>query len=145
MTQIGFCGVANVSYRLFDIREDFLGVLNELRSGLCQANLPGGPKKQSRTELVFKGRYAFGKGGLAEPQTLAGLAEVKFLSDGDETFQLPDIQFGFPFRSFDDTDAHSVVQPSFEGLDGVSICQCVQRVIAASDQCGLRRIVHLEG
>ncbi len=63
--------MANVRYRFFDIREDFFGVLNEFRSGLCRANLPSGPKKQSRTELVFKGRYAFGKSGLAKPQTLA--------------------------------------------------------------------------
>ena len=61
VAQIGLGGVANVGHRSFDIREDLLGVLNEFRPGLCQADLPGGPKKQPRAKLVFKGRYALGK------------------------------------------------------------------------------------
>jgi hypothetical protein len=97
VAQVGFGCVANVGDRPFDIGKYPIGVLDKLRSGLGQANLTGRSEKQSHTKFMFQRRNPFRQGRLAQPQPFACAPEVKFFRDGDEAFQLSDVQSVFPY------------------------------------------------
>tara|TARA_B110000037_G_scaffold128746_1_gene146279 strand:- start:2667 stop:2936 length:270 start_codon:yes stop_codon:yes gene_type:complete len=84
--------VANIGDRPFNIGKDPFGILDELRSGLGQADLPGRSEKQPGTQFVFQRGDPFRESGLAQSKAFACSSEVKFFSDGNEAFQLSDVQ-----------------------------------------------------
>ena len=59
--------MTHIGDRLFDISKDPFGILDELRPGLRQADLPGRSEKQPGTKFMFQRRDPFRQGGLAQP------------------------------------------------------------------------------
>ena len=84
--------MANIGDRLLDVDKDPLGILDEFGPCLGQADLSGRSEKQPGTEIVFQRGDPFRQSGLAQPQTFARSSKVQFFGDGDEAFQLSDVQ-----------------------------------------------------
>lgn len=57
--------MANIGDRPLDVSKDPLGIPNELRSGLGQADLSGRSEKQPGAEIVFQRGDPFRQSGLA--------------------------------------------------------------------------------
>ena len=84
--------MANIGDRSFNIGKDLFGILDEFRPGLGQADLPRRSEKQSGAKFMFQRRDPFRERGLAQSKAFAGSSEVKLFGDGDEAFQLSDVQ-----------------------------------------------------